>query len=997
MNDLSIIGLNIDGLSSKLESLKFVEYVNKFDIVVLCELKCDYPFSIAGFKCIRSSSIPGEELRGGVAVLFKHHVWDKVYKVKRYKDQVWFSLSCARYFRFGAVYIAPSDSPYFSMDSFACIQEECVVYSNKCLVIGDLNARLPDLSLFDNDQLSFSPNPDPGSNPNGKTLTPLMLNHSMVPVNHLITSDLSCASSLTYRKGSTWISQLDWVICHVSLVPFITGFSVSRDPCIPSDHAAISVSLTTSQCCHETLYVRARNLGQSILPKPPQRPPLRMSDIDSSMFRDTLIDPESHWRETFVSTDELSRFVVDSIYNAASASKKPPDQSSLPNTPSLSSQSRWNRILQCSDSKKLWKAIDWEGNFETPPDCLDRPSDEEFCAYFTELLNPPTGYENLVIPPCDNYVPELDDDIMPDEVEKVIKDLKADKAAGSDGVPPCLFKHVSDEWLYVITFLFNMVFRGIYPLEWALARMFMIYKKGERLQPSNYRGISIINAITKIYDMVLNNRFIKWYKPRSEQAGAQKGRGCEEQIMVLRLLISIAQKTGRTLYIAFVDFCKAYDKILRSLLLSKLAEAGCGAAFLNAKAQSLSDTKSRIGSDTFLSSLGVRQGGATSCSLFTFYVDCLISALDAGGPDDWLEFLHCVMQMDDTAVVAASRTRLIEKLKCVKATSDSLGQTMHPDKSRFFAINATDITDIWVDDVVIKFAQKYIYLGAKLSNSPIPVQISHHMSDKSSNLLKFTSFLRKNSDAPFIVKEKVWDSCLTSSIMYGCETWLSPDLRKAESPYMSSLKQLLAVRSQTPTNMVLTEVGAVSPTAFIVSRQKKYLLKLMSRPDFNQSYAGKVIEMARAVRCPMGRRLNAILGDAATLPTDPVTSVRESESTRRKAYKSLNPSLSRNKLYDDLSCPEYARIAATRMRLSSHRLKFEMSRWSRQPRERCTSTCSSDKVQDEYHVLIECPVTKQLRDTHPELSNIVSLPMLFDDVEPAIVAVYCHKVLNLLT
>merc|ERR1711994_597046 len=106
--------------------------------------------------------------------------------------------------------------------------------------------------------------------------------------------------------------------------------------------------------------------------------------------------------------------------------------------------------------------------------------------------------------------------------------------------------------------------------------MFMIFKKGGRLDPANYRGISLINAITKIYDMVLNNRFIKWYKPRSEQAGAQKGRGCEEQIMVLRLLISIAQKTGRTLYIAFVDFCKAYDKILRSLLLSKLAEAGCG-------------------------------------------------------------------------------------------------------------------------------------------------------------------------------------------------------------------------------------------------------------------------------------------------------------------------------------------------------------------------------------------------------------------------------------
>ena len=160
-----------------------------------------------------------------------------------------------------------------------------------------------------------------------------------------------------------------------------------------------------------------------------------------------------------------------------------------------------------------------------------------------------------------------------------------------------------------------MVFHGIYPLEWALARMFMIFKKGERLSPSNYRGISIINSIAKLYDMVLNNRFIQWYKPRPEQAGAQKGRGCEEQILTLRLLISIARKTGKTLYIGFVDFCKAYDKVVRSLLLTKLANAGCGATYLHAIARTMQGTKSCIGKDSFMSSLGVRQGGATSCSL----------------------------------------------------------------------------------------------------------------------------------------------------------------------------------------------------------------------------------------------------------------------------------------------------------------------------------------------------------------------------------------------
>ena len=996
MKELAIVGINIDGVSSKLERLPFVEYVNKFDIVVLCELKCNYSFSIAGFKCVRSSPVAGEELRGGVAVLFKHAVWNYVHNVKCYKDQVWFSLSCVSYIRFGAVYIAPSDSPYFTMESFAYLQEECTSYPNKCLAIGDINARMPDLDIFAQDDLSFSVNPDRGSNPNGKTLTPLMLNHNMVPVNHMQCGDISLPGCFTYRKGSLWISQLDWVICHSRLIPYVIDFNVTQDPCIPSDHAAISITVNVSQVDYENLHAHARDLGQSIIPNPPPRPSLRMSDIDSSVFRDTLPDPQSFWREAFPSTDELSKFIVDSLYEAAVISKHTPIQSRNLHAASTP-HARWNRILKINDSRQLWKAIDWDGTFETPPDCLNRPSDEEFCAYFTDLLNPPSGYEELVIPQCDNYVPILDDDIMPDEVEKVILNLKSDKAAGSDSVPPGLFKHISDEWLYVITFLFNMVFHGAYPLEWALARMFMIYKKGDRLFPSNYRGISIINAIAKIYDMVLNNRFIKWYKPRSEQAGAQKGRGCEEQILVLRLLISIAQKTGRTLYIAFVDFCKAYDKILRSLLLSKLAEAGCGAIFLNAIARSLHGTKSRIGSDTFISSLGVRQGAGTSCSLFTFYVDCLIDALDTCGPDGWLEHLHCVMQMDDTAVVAVSRQRLIQKLLVVKATSDALGQTMHPDKSRFFAINADDTSPIWIEEVVIKFTLKYVYLGAKMSDSRIPAQIADHMSDKFCNLLKFTSFLRKNSDAPFQVKEKVWNSCLTSSIMYGCETWLSADLRKAESPYMSSLKQLLGVRSQTPTNMSLTEIDAVSASAFIINRQLKYLQKIMSRQNFSESYVGKIISLARSVKCSMGKRLNSLLSIPGVRPLDPQSSVRESNSTRRLAYKSLNPSLSRNKMYDDPNCPEYARISATRMRLSSHRLKFEMSRWSRQPRDKCTCPCQSDAVQDEHHVLIECSLTKPLRDASAELSSLSSLPMLFEEIQPAVAAEYCHKVMKLLT
>ena len=69
-----------------------------------------------------------------------------------------------------------------------------------------------------------------------------------------------------------------------------------------------------------------------------------------------------------------------------------------------------------------------------------------------------------------------------------------------------------------------------------------------------------------------------------------------------------------------------------------------------------------LGECVFSTSMGVRQGGATSCSMFTFFVDCIVDAVAASGPDGWLGNFHTLVQMDDTAIVATSHLKLIDKL-----------------------------------------------------------------------------------------------------------------------------------------------------------------------------------------------------------------------------------------------------------------------------------------------------------------------------------------------
>ena len=124
----------------------------------------------------------------------------------------------------------------------------------------------------------------------------------------------------------------------------------------------------------------------------------------------------------------------------------------------------------------------------------------------------------------------------------------------------------------------------------------MLFKKGLIADTGNYRSISVLSASPKLYDCILNVRFTTWYMPYVEQAGAQPGHGCEEQLLTLRLYIDIARKTKRELYILFVDYQKAYDNVNRKKLLMILSQQGCGNNFLRALGESLKTANNVLGS-----------------------------------------------------------------------------------------------------------------------------------------------------------------------------------------------------------------------------------------------------------------------------------------------------------------------------------------------------------------------------------------------------------------
>ena len=166
-----------------------------------------------------------------------------------------------------------------------------------------------------------------------------------------------------------------------------------------------------------------------------------------------------------------------------------------------------------------------------------------------------------------------------------------------------------------------------YPAQWAYSRLNMLFKKGVYMNCDNYRGISVINCISKIYDYVLYNRLSKWFTPHKEQAGAQPKRGCIEHILSLRLIIKVCRKKKWKLFVTYVDFSKAYDRVPRNKLLHTMKRLGCGFMMLFAIAAMYKVTKSIIGIAIVTAIIGVRQGSPTSCFLFNLFVDTLITSL----------------------------------------------------------------------------------------------------------------------------------------------------------------------------------------------------------------------------------------------------------------------------------------------------------------------------------------------------------------------------------
>ena len=232
--------------------------------------------------------------------------------------------------------------------------------------------------------------------------------------------------------------------------------------------------------------------------------------------------------------------------------------------------------------------------------------------------------------------------ITVDEVVMAMARMRDNTAAGHDGVPPSLFHHCLPQYTSGVPESLTLLYKWCWhckavPLDWTKSLTTPIYKSGDKAVFDNWRGISVVCCLMKVYERVCSARLLPHLKANGyiapEQFGFQEGVGALDCYFTFREVVARQHERGKRTWLAFLDFTSAYDLVWRPALWWKLwHQAHVRGPLFHALRSFYRSTRSAVmvnglRTEWFHTHVGVKQGAVLSPLLFVVFINDLIHEL----------------------------------------------------------------------------------------------------------------------------------------------------------------------------------------------------------------------------------------------------------------------------------------------------------------------------------------------------------------------------------
>ena len=260
-------------------------------------------------------------------------------------------------------------------------------------------------------------------------------------------------------------------------------------------------------------------------------------------------------------------------------------------------------------------------------------------------------------------------EITTDELEHAVSKMAWHRAPGPSGIPVDVYK-ISATLRDTLLQPLNDFIQGLPgPKEFNLCRLILLFKKGDRALPSNYRPINLTETAYRVLETVLRLRMDSWFESQldTNQHGFRHKQSTVSALFRLCIHVQLANKSKKPLYAAFLDAVKAYDRVPHSAVIEALARRGLDRESCSVILKLLADHVTKF-SDMLDAALnfevgihsGVMQGGILSPPLFSMFIDAMaeVSGMESDN----------ILYADDRTIFDEEEHRLQKTLQLLEAS-----------------------------------------------------------------------------------------------------------------------------------------------------------------------------------------------------------------------------------------------------------------------------------------------------------------------------------------